>query len=586
MKSSIILVLLVFSLNSFGQGIAPTFELELERYKPTRDYIIESYITPDGSRSVVLTPSKFYLIDNESGEYLITRDLFPKTKESVETVQTADVVNEGSAFLVIPESQSVAILDWSLVKNEIEVYNLKDGTTRWESDKYRFTNTGEELAEKVAANAAVDMLTSNSSLSAEQEEFRLVQEYLVSNPTGPAMSSKARKLVTPVGSEGILIHTSEGQVMLNTTEGKELWEFTEFPLVVGSYYYLPDRKEIALVNENDYITGGNANRRTLVMLNTKTGKKRFEYELLDPNTSDYIREEEGLLIFDLFNFTAIDIETGEGVVRTRVKKENSGGNPLGGPSTALGYQTPTAALNSLVNYPEVYTGYLKLSGGLTATASRSFGSKTTIARYDLETGEQVWEREELTDAVDAIPYVNDQHLIVARKGMGKQEWYVLDKENGETQEVITADKGPSLWHGGKVVLAGKKELQVFDVSSLDKPTSSISYKSMEVGKVEELMMHEGHIVGVAKEGVVFMDGQGKIIEQITTDKVDDFVLTEKYLALIAGKAILLVDMNDMKIAGSVPFSLNRKKDVFMISQQDGTMLTVEDHEEVTGYQLK
>lgn len=588
MKYLSLFFLICISTAAYAQTVTADFELDIDRYKPTSDYIIESYITPDGTRSVVLTPSKFYVVDNQSGEYLVTRDLLRKSKESVETVQTASIIEEGSAFLVMPEAQSVAVLDWTLVDHDIEVYNLEDGTTRWETDEYRFANTGEQVAEKVAADAAVGLLTSNTSLESSQDEIRLVQEYLVSDIPGPAMSSKALGLITPVGNEGVLIHTKEGQAMIALESGEDQWNFTEFPLVVGSYYHMPDRNEIVLVNDNMYLTGKSANQRMLVVLNTDTGEKRFEYEMLDPSAASHIYEEEGLLILDLVNFTAIDLETGEEVVQTRIKGKNSGASNIFGSQATAGTnsQNVVPILNSLVSYPEVYTGYMKLDNGVTMAASGSFGSKTTIARYDLGSGEQVWEHKGVADAISEISYVDDSHVYITRTGMGKQEWYLLDKETGDTDGTMTADKGATVWHNDKVFLAGKKELQVFDVSTLDKPVASMSYKSLDIGKVEELMLHHGRIVGVAKEGVIFLDEQGEMLGKFTTEKVDDFVMTDKYVALVTNKAVVLVDVKNMKMSGGVPVDLNKKEDVLMIAQQDGTIVTIEKHQDLTGYHVK
>lgn len=581
------LLVTLLTQNLAAQLVAPDFQQEIQRYKPTNDYILESYISPEGDFAAILAPTRFYLL-GANGEVLVDRELSTKSVQSVRGQAGGVLPEQGSAFMVMPETGKLVLLDWTIGDQDIEVYDVTTGNSLWTTSDYRYTNTDAEMGEKMAMDAIGGLLESKTDMNVEEVENELQMDQFVADTLGAFLTRQAVGLLAPAQStDGFLLRIEEGQAMFDASTGEKRWEYTDFPLAIGAFLELPYRGEIVLYNRNDNVSGENSSKNTTVILDLETGKERLRLEPVDPVYTGFMKERDGLLIMDFENFTAYDLETGETVVQTHQVRETSDAVQFLASQQDVGYdylwQFP--GVESLLKDQYVYTAYMQ-SGDVTYTASRSLGSKNNIAKYDLESGEKVWEAEKLTDALGAIPAVGGDYVFVRKVGWGKQVWYALDKETGELIREMDLDKGMNIWKDGVVMLAGKKELQIYNYNDLTAPATIYDYKELQTDDVEFLYDISSGAFGVGKEGVLWLDNYGQIQEQLFTDKVETHFMADDYAVIVNKKLIKVIDLQEQLVVGQVEHKYDDREDIILFDSESGKLMIIEDKAELRGYMMK
>jgi outer membrane protein assembly factor BamB len=565
----------------------PDFEQEIQRYMPTDEYVLETYISPEGDFAAILAPTRFYLL-GANGEVLVDRELSTKSVQSVRGQSGGILPEQGSAFMVMPEAGKIVLLDWTVRDQDIEVYDVTTGNSLWTTSDYRYTNTDSEMGEKMAMDALGGLLESKTDMNVEEVENELRMDHFVADTAGVFMTRQAISILAPAEStDGFLLRIEEGQAMFDASTGEKRWEYTDFPLVVGAYLELPDRGEIVLYNRNDNVTGENSSKNTTIILNLETGEERLRVEPVDPVYTGYMKERDGLLMLDFENFTAYDLETGETVIQTSTPVEQSKAGQFLSSQQDVGidYLWESPGINSLVTDSHIYTAYMK-SGESVYPASRSLGSKNNIAKYDLQTGEQLWEAENVLDGLQAIPSEGGDYVFAKKVGWSKQVWYALDRQTGEVAKEVDLDKGMSVWKEGIVMLAGKKELQIYNYDDLNTPARIHDYKELQTDDVEFLYDLSPGAFGVGKEGVLWLDDYGQIQEQLFTDKVETHFVADDYAVIVNKKLIKVIDLQEQYVVGQVEHKYDDREDIILFDSESGKLMIIDDKTVLRGYTMK
>lgn len=575
-------ILAVLILQVSGQKIQIK-KLEIQAYKPTNAYLLESYLTPDGRYSVILNPGTIHVIDNQTGEVSVSQKLLTKSIESIE--QNGDpmaFVQEGTAFMALPSLNKLVILDWNLRTQKVMTVDFDEGKVIWQSEAFKYVNSKGEIAEKMVADKVIAGFAKKTNATVTSESQRLIQQNFLTTENKPFFSKNASSFITPVLQEkGFLIKVENGQQMVDLETGEARWTFNEFPLVVGSYIELPERGEVVLFNDNKSAIGKNSSRQTAVILNTKTGVERLRFEPEGLINSDGIKVLNDLLIFDYVGFSAVDLNSGNFVLKTLESPvaKTEAGRFFSSQATTGNTPPLVAGLNSLIDDQKVYTGYIKGSLGNTP-ASQSFGTKNTIAKYDLQSGEQLWESKDLADAIYSLAFVKDKRLYIQRNGFSKQEWIVMDTETGKVLDRIEQDKGPNCWSETGVFHAGKKSIRFYQYSNLAKPQITIEYKSLKVGKLERLILYHKGVFCVGKEGVAWLDKKGSLVKEHSVTKPLGSFMNASYAFIITKKANYVIDVDGMSQIGSLPFEFNRREDMVLLAPEADQFITIENRKNI------
>ena len=196
------------ALSVLGQQLTPDYSQEIGKYKSASNYIVESYVSPKGDYSLLMTPGHFYLWDG-AGKLLTERDLMPKSNESVENEpRFFKTVEEGSGFMVMPGGEAVVLLDWGIGKGMVEVIDLKSGKSQWKSNQIGFANSAEGMAKKEGTKLAASILVKETGMNGGGEERikKSQNPFLISQDQSFA-SKYVKSLITPLPDGNILIKT-------------------------------------------------------------------------------------------------------------------------------------------------------------------------------------------------------------------------------------------------------------------------------------------------------------------------------------------------------------------------------------------
>ncbi|MBL0103039.1 MAG: PQQ-binding-like beta-propeller repeat protein [Bacteroidetes bacterium] len=274
-------------------------------------------------------------------------------------------------------------------------------------------------------------------------------------------------------------------VLINARTGEKIWETDKFKGSIGGYMYFSDAKELLMVN---YKPTGLAAlfsgfKNQLVRINAKTGEiiwnttfkgfvekeavtRRSLVKLFVKGDKVFL-QLDGLQVFDYKNGQPIWSAVYETDEQAKTGFFNRG--PHGGRVVKGGIYHAIA--DPLFTDKEVYL----------VLGSNKIKNKF-IAKYDVETGNKIWESEKITKA-DALPHIhlNNGKLICQIGGLVNQQTVENKTESGPSGSVNVT------YYNNEWIFLGS-----YGIMALDPATGKIAWRSEKFDKrISNLVFGDG-----------------------------------------------------------------------------------------------
>ncbi|MEL7146076.1 MAG: PQQ-binding-like beta-propeller repeat protein [Bacteroidota bacterium] len=404
-----------------GKGKAGAFE-KVWSTKSGSAALVYSCSSPNGSYALTTTKSDMALIDGESGKQL----WYGKFKD----VTDKGITNSNYQF-VLWEANTLLVFDSKAGKNDrIAGINLADGSLMWILDNYQ-----------IPKKTIQDLI----SYIPEMKAFAF------------SMPSKT--------------------IMVDVKSGEELWVTEEFKGAIGRHVYLPDTKELIMINfmRNDFDAlatglGGDVNAIAKIEIANgdvvwKTTHQGFGGKKLITKERQGELEVQGDKVLVIYNgIQVFDLESGENLwsayynesIRLLVQPAGvkQGLNLGGGKTGGIEGETYDAIAEPLITDEHVYVVLQEKDKKV---------RRKYIQKFDLATGKLIWTTDRINDA-KAMPRLKlvGNTLVAQIGGLVNQQYKGLFNQ----QSYTPGGNGKTEWRWvNEYVWAGKFGLRGFDVNT-------------------------------------------------------------------------------------------------------------------------
>ncbi|MEM7109065.1 MAG: PQQ-binding-like beta-propeller repeat protein, partial [Bacteroidota bacterium] len=471
MKRKILLYFLLIPSLSISQELKLNYKQELS--DPIMDTFVDAklrqfYMTPAGDRLLLNSESGYLVYDLGNQGKLIGEGNHVLKSNFVTRETSSGTVNleEGVEYYVFEEMNIAVFLDWNLTKNIIKALDLNTGQELFSLDRYRFTTSANEQLLKAVASVAATQVTQEALLNSGLNAGTLGMNALNSEIRQSQYNSDGFfTYATPLEKAGkLLVKTKAGLTCLMVNSGKELWTY-ENNITVG-FAGMPDHKSVVLVNfQSDTFK---KNERLIVKLDLETGSELWRAEPLNKFKENRTYLVGDRLICDYFGAEVFDLNSGKQLLLSIHPKAGKSSNLM---SSLMANRDGSRSSVSIASPSLVHENYLYTSTW--KNGPRDFpndgSGKASFQKYDLKTGEKVWEAPKIAKGVD-IALADDSHLYVRKgKAFGKSSLYVLDANTGKVQTETDNIDGFVYRQGAGDILtdkylyrSGKKSIYVFD----------------------------------------------------------------------------------------------------------------------------
>lgn len=528
MKKTIILFILLSPLLSISQELKFKYKRELS--ENTMDIFVDAklrqfYMTPDGSRLLLNSESGYFIYDLENQGKLIGEGDHVLKSNFVTRETTNGVINleEGVEYHVFEEENVVVFLDWNLTKNIVKVIDLNTGKELFVLDNYRFTTSADKQILKAVASVAATQVTQEALLNSGINAGTLGMSALSTGVTQSQYNSAGfSTYATPLEKAGkLMVKTKAGLICLSVTSGKELWTYKS-NITIG-FAGMPDANSVVLVNfQSDTFK---KNERLIVKLDLETGSELWRAEPLNKFKENRTYLVGDRLICDYFGAEVFDLNSGKQILLSIHPKAGKSSNIM---SSFMANSDGSRSSSSISSPSLVHDYYLYTSTW--KNGPRDFpndgSGKASFQKYDLKTGEKVWEAQKIAKGVDIAAFADDTHLFVRKgKAFGKSSLFVLSSKTGKVETETDDIDGFVYRQGAGDVLtdkylyrSGKKNIYVFDRKNW-KIIGEFNEKDAKIGKLQASTQAGNNLLLIGDKGIAFFSPDGQLLNSTNLNVV-------------------------------------------------------------------
>lgn len=300
------------------------------------------------------------------------------------SIRPDDHAADEYSTVVLETDRTVLIMDFTMTTDRIRAFDLDSGDELWESTDFAFTLARYGAAAELLRGAG-GVLGRSAARGVESQVSEETPFYL-------------EDLVLPVtGQNGFLFKTRDGLAMVDSRTGQQRWIADGIDgLGLAAVLEVSGGDELVVAN----FAPGNRMSRQLARIAMADGQVRWITEYQSPSMIPSVNRSLDLLlegdrvVLVGHGVEVFDYDDGRAVWRTH--EPTRGDNRMGG------------VWGRLVAAPVIHDGALYLADN---TARDGFycnrNCNSTISRYDLATGERLWE----TEAFPDIPAIRDLRII-------------------------------------------------------------------------------------------------------------------------------------------------------------------------------
>ncbi|MEM8567952.1 MAG: PQQ-binding-like beta-propeller repeat protein [Bacteroidota bacterium] len=519
MKKIILLSLVLIPLISTSQELKLKYKQELS--DKAMDIFVDAklrqfYMTATGDRLLLNSESGYFVYDLQNQGKLIGEGDHVLKSNFVTRESTSGTVNleEGVEYHVFEEENIVIFLDWNLTKNVVKALDLTTGKELFVLDNYRFTTSADKQVLKALASVTATQVTQEALLNSGINAGTVGMTVLSTGVTQSQYNSTGfSTYATPLEEAGkLLVKTKGGLICLSVSSGKELWTYKS-DITIG-FAGMPDSKSLVLVNfQSDTFK---KNERLIVKLDLETGNELWRVEPLNKFKENRTYLVGNRLICDYFGAEVFDLNTGKQLLLSIHPKAGKSSNLM---SSFMANNDGSRSSASISSPSLVHNNYLYTSTW--KNGPRDFpndgSGKASFQKYDLRTGEKLWEASKIAKGVD-IAFADDSHLFVRKgKAFGKSSLFVLNAQTGKVQTETDNIDGFVYRQGASDILtdkylyrSGKKSIYAFDKQNW-KVVGEFDGRDAKIGKLQASGQAGDNLMLIGDKGVAFFSPQGKLI---------------------------------------------------------------------------
>jgi|GEM_PF-2530238 len=485
----------------------------------------ETAATDDGSRLVLAGSRHVFLLDGADGELIggigeleeSFSDQMRRAFNPVAGNPNYPLEARNSNIVLLPEAETLLIFNYQHHSEKVTAIDISSGDKRWHSDEYSYSvQQYEELIRRAteAAGQAISSVLGGEG-SGESAENRRARQYLF-----------AQSLVESVDDgDAILFKTFQGLAKLDSETGNRLWQVPEF----GG----PGIQAVEILDNGDYLvlsTGQDLSRLQaadayhLARISPE-GELRWISEHSGDSTDD-LHVASNRAIVDGDTVEVFDLGHGEqlweGPERWRMDNHTD--------PRAMAQPAPLVDGSTLYQAASAHGE----DGSFVST-----GFPHRIRSYDLESGETLWETEEVDTFFGELRLIDGQLLAWgAGEFFGEHDGggiAALDPQSGELRWQSPEMETPGLISQSKwvvepvfdhnkehVFIAGPEELYGFRIEDGDQ-VLDINLADAGLGDTVGLTKHQGELVVIGQDGVASYDmSNGDQRFQVETEQVTDY----------------------------------------------------------------
>lgn len=498
-----------------GKEKAGVFE-KVWSAKTSSDATVYSCTSPNGSYALTTSKTDMALIDGESGKQL----WYGKFKD----VTDKGITNSNYQF-VLWEANTLLVFDSKVGKNDrIAGINLADGSLMWILDNYQIPKkTIEDLISYIP----------------EMKAFAF------------SMPSKT--------------------IMVDVKSGEELWVTEEFKGAIGRHVYLPETKELIMINfmrssVDALATGLTGDVNAIAKIDVQNGDVVWKSTHQGFGGKKFITKErqgklevQGDKILVIYNgIQVFDLASGKNVwsayynesikILVQPAGVKSGLNMGGGKTGGLDGETYDAIAEPLITDEHVYVLLQEKDNKV---------RRKYIQKYELATGKLIWTTDKINDA-KALPELKivGNTLVAQIGGLVNQQYKGLFK----VESYSPGGSGKEQWRWvNEYVWAGKFGLKGFDVNSGKLKWESDKFKA----RITKVAVDNGNIYSASAKYFYSIDAaSGK--ENYQVDFKDTKVGKPKFsfdigdaVSIIGDKGVTAFNKKD----GSALYSSEKIKNI-------------------------
>ncbi|MEM6526149.1 MAG: PQQ-binding-like beta-propeller repeat protein [Bacteroidota bacterium] len=519
MKKIILLSLVIIPLISTSQELKLKYKQELS--DKAMDIFVDAklrqfYMTATGDRLLLNSESGYFVYDLQNQGKLIGEGDHVVKSNFVTRESTSGTVNleEGVEYHVFEEENIVIFLDWNLTKNVVKALDLTTGKELFVLDNYRFTTSADKQVLKALASVTATQVTQEALLNSGINAGTVGMTVLSTGVTQSQYNSAGfSTYATPLEEASkLLVKTEAGLTCLSVSSGKELWTYKS-DITIG-FAGMPDSKSLVLVNfQSDTFK---KNERLIVKLDLETGNELWRVEPLNKFKENRTYLVGNRLICDYFGAEVFDLNTGKQLLLSIHPKAGKSSNLM---SSFMANNDGSRSSASISSPSLVHNNYLYTSTW--KNGPRDFpndgSGKASFQKYDLRTGEKLWEASKIAKGVD-IAFADDSHLFVRKgKAFGKSSLFVLNAQTGKVQTETDNIDGFVYRQGASDILtdkylyrSGKKSIYAFDKQNW-KVVGEFDGRDAKIGKLQASGQAGDNLMLIGDKGVAFFSPQGKLI---------------------------------------------------------------------------
>ena len=563
------IIALFFSIVSLeAQDFQKVYEYELKRSMESllKGNQTEVEISPSGDYVMMAAENHVKAI-NKDGELIFSHGCVPKVNS--EASLASDLIggemgrmissvklDEGNGFWLFEDDGLMLVLDWNLDENHLIGYDLNTGEELWKRDEYRYTPGKDgQLAAVLAATALSTVASETYSMAAIQSAAAFSSIHTDLTSREGIGSERARAFITPLPGTGDFLLTNEkGITSIDKRTGEENWTYDERPLKIGEAVVLPDGEDVFLVNYSpDFFLNSDG---YLVRLDLETGEEKAMIDFKGSFSSGRIYFLEDRFILDYFGPEVYDLETNELVYEAIPREEYEEDKKVKAVKLEKDFINPSASW-----YDEDKIFYSRSDGSTT---------KKWVMAHDLETGEKLWQTEEMDKTME-IADQKDEVLLIKEFGIGKNFFTNLAKSDGKIasgpvkvkQPLMVEERKPWLFTTEEHLVHNGNKLYFLNKETLEEE-KAVKLKKAKIGEVYAMDLLPTGFVMVGEKGIAFYDRRGNFQERIKINGVSRGLWTDDYLlAITEGNLIASGDIHMISIK-------NRKK----VAEMEVSDLTV------------
>lgn len=599
--------IVLFLLCCSSSVLAQPFQLEVEKSFPPQffDYFLSAdqkdvYLSPDGMRLFINSDLRYQILSASTGDILAEGKHVNKQNAGIASIfgmlknkslNREDAIDkarfdEGTEYMVFPEENVILILDWNLDDNILKAIDLESGDVLWETNRYRYSaSSASQYVDLMLGMANVGQLRRNRPADIARANARL-QGYGTQTGISQDASPAALGFLTPMPGTGLcLFRVQDSHVAIDLKTGEEQWLYDQRKINIG---FADMAEDGTLIVVNFHSSFFKSNDRLILKIDPQTGKEIWATEHLSNFRAGRTYLVGDRLVCDYYGAEVFDLENGQRVFLTIdekiVKRQNAVTTAFMSDATG-GRGTASIASPSVVEGNHLYASVFKLGKKRYANDG---SSKAIILKYDLQSGDLIWESEKLSVGTN-LNFVSKDHVFVRKgKALGKSSLIILDTESGNLLNETASIDGFIYRQGCADILTndylfrgGKKNIYAFSSNDWEL-SKKFDAKASKTGKLQAMIPSDQYLLSIGDKGAAFFDGHGQAQKVIQTPAVHGTYWNQRFCYLFTEKGTYAIDLHSQQEAARLP--LVPGEDILFLFSEDGQRLIVfRDQQHLSSY---